>query len=74
MTELKIVQKKDGGLLNMDEASNLLGIKKSTLYSLVMRKAINHVKLGRLTRFRPEDIKTYIDKNLVESVKTDTTI
>lgn len=74
MTELKIVQKKDGGLLNMDEASNLLGMKKSTLYSLVMRKAITHVKLGRLTRFRPEDIKTHIDKNLIQSIQTDTNI
>jgi len=53
-------------LLNMDEASSLLGIKKSTLYAVVMRKQITHVKLGKLTRFRPEDLQAYINKNLVD--------
>lgn len=65
MPDLKII-KNDNKLLNMDEASNLLGLKKSTLYQLVMRKQITHVKLGKLTRFRPEDIQAYINKNLVE--------
>jgi excisionase family DNA binding protein len=53
-------------LLNMDEASNLLGIKKSTLYTVVMRKKITHIKVGKLTRFRLEDLQAYINKNLVE--------
>ena len=66
MSELKLVNGSDK-LLNMDEASNLLGIKKSTLYQLVMRKQITHVKLGKLTRFRSEDIQAYIKKNLVEA-------
>ena len=65
MPELKIVD----SLLNMDEAAALLGLKKSTLYQIVMRKAITHIKLGKLTRFRPEDIQTYISKNLVEVQK-----
>ena len=68
---MEIVSDNSNKLLNMDEASSLLGIKKSTLYALVMRKQITHVKLGRLTKFRLDDIKAYIDKNLVESVKTD---
>ena len=58
-------------LLNMDEASHLLGIKKSTLYDWVMRKQIGHVKVGKLTKFTPNDIQTYINKNKVEPVKTD---
>ncbi|MCR4321297.1 MAG: helix-turn-helix domain-containing protein [Candidatus Brocadiaceae bacterium] len=53
-------------LLNMDEASDFLGIKKSTLYAMVMRKQITHVKLGKLTRFRPEDLQAYINRNRVE--------
>ena len=57
-------------LLNMDETANLLGIKKSTLYQLVMRKQITHVKLGKLTRFRPEDLQSY-QQNLVEARKVD---
>ena len=63
----KVLKFNEGSkLLNMDEASTLMGLKKSTLYGLVMRKRITHVKLGKLTRFRPEDIQAFISKNLVE--------
>ena len=58
-------------LLDMNETASLLGVKKSTLYALVMRKQITHIKLGKLTRFRPEDIQAYINKNLVEVRKVD---
>jgi len=70
MPELKMLPNVDR-LLNMDEASSLLGIKKSTLYAMVMRKQIIHIKLGKLTRFRPEDLKAYINKNLVEVQRVD---
>ncbi|HHT9106701.1 MAG TPA: helix-turn-helix domain-containing protein [Candidatus Wujingus californicus] len=66
----KVLKFNEGNkLLNMDEASSFLGIKKSTLYQLVMRKQITHVKLGKLTRFKPADIQAYINKNLVEAQK-----
>ncbi|HHT9138581.1 MAG TPA: helix-turn-helix domain-containing protein [Candidatus Wunengus sp. YC60] len=68
---MQIVKDDSSRLLNMDEASNLLGIKKSTLYQRVMRKQITHAKIGRLTKFRPEDIQAYINKNLVEVRKVD---
>jgi len=70
MSELKLLPNVDK-LLNMDETSSLLGLKKSTLYAAVMRKQITHTKLGKLTRFRPEDIQAYINKNLVEVRKVD---
>jgi len=57
--------------MDMNEAASILGIKKSTLYALVMRKQITHIKLGKLTRFRLEDIQAYINKNLVEVRKVD---
>jgi excisionase family DNA binding protein len=63
------IVKDNNKLLDMNEASNLLGLKKSTLYAIVMRKQIAHVKLGKLTRFRPEDIQAFINKNLVEERK-----
>ena len=65
MPELKFVDK----LLDMNEAAFFLGLKKSTLYQIVMRKEIVHVKLGKLTRFRPEDLQSYINKNLIEVQK-----
>ncbi len=70
MSGLKLVNSGDK-LLNMDEASNLLGIKKSTLYVLVMRKQIAHKKLGKLTRFSMCDIQEFINKNHVEVRKVD---
>ncbi len=62
MPELKIVE----SLLDMNGAAAVLGLKKSTLYGMCMRKQIVHIKLGKLTRFRPEDIQSYIAKNVVE--------
>lgn len=53
-------------LLNMNETSNLSGIKKSTLYQMVMRKQITHIKLGKLTKFRQQDLQAHIKSNLIE--------
>lgn len=64
MLELKMLE--GGSLLDMNEASALLGLKKSTLYALVMRKQIAHKKLGKLTRFSMQDIQNFISKNHVE--------
>jgi len=70
MPELKMLPNVDK-LLNMDEASSLLGVKKSTLYALVMRKQIAHKKLGKLTRFSMGDIQEFVTKNHVEVRKVD---
>lgn len=69
MSELKILE--GGSLLDMNEASSILGIKKSTLYALVMRKKIAHKKLGKLTRFSMGDIQEFITRNHVEVRKVD---
>lgn len=55
-------------LLNMDEASSILGIKVSTLYRLCMRKEITCVKIGKLNRFRMADLEDFINKRIVERV------
>ena len=68
MTDLKIVD--TNKLMDMNEAASILGIKKSTLYALVMRKQIGHKKLGKLTRFSMNDIQEYINRNHVEPIKT----
>lgn len=52
----------------MDEASSLLGIKKNTLYQMVMRREIAVVKIGKLNRFRPEDLQAFINENLTERI------
>lgn len=54
-------------LLGMDEASRLLGLKKSTLYQMVMRKRIPVCKVGKLNRFRMEDLQKFIERNMVNA-------
>lgn len=50
-------------LLNIDEASQFLRIKKSTLYHYTMKKKITFCKIGKLVRFRMEDLNEFISNN-----------
>lgn len=61
---MQIVKDDNNRLLNMDEAASLLGIRKSTLYGMCMRRKISFVKIGKLNRFRPEDLQAFIKENL----------
>ena len=44
-------------LLGINEVSEILNIKKSTLRSWVFKREIPCVRLGRAVRFRPEIIE-----------------
>lgn len=68
MSELKIVNNSSLKLIDMNEASGLLGIKKSTLYDMTMRKQISFVKIGKLNRFRMSDIQDFINRRIIEKV------
>lgn len=63
------VLKNDGSLSSLlftvDEAAKILNIKISRLRMAIFRREINYVKLGALVRLREEDIKNFINKNLV---------
>lgn len=63
---MQIVKDDSNKLFDMNSAAELLGIKKSTLYALVMRRQIAHKKLGKLTRFSMQDIQDFINRNHVE--------
>ena len=54
--------------MNIDEASQYLGIKKSNLYGKVERKEIPHYKWGRLIRFNKDQIDTFMETCRIESV------
>jgi len=49
-------------LLNIDELSYYLGIKKSTLYSKVEKKEIPFYKIGHLIRFKKTEIDFWMEK------------
>lgn len=67
MTEMNIIGNNDGRLLSMDEASQFLGIKKSSLYQLTMRQEIPVVKIGRLNKFRMTDLNEFINCHIVQA-------
>ncbi len=50
-------------LINVKELSDIIRIKKSSIYSLVYRQAIPYVKIGSKTLFKISDVEKYIEKN-----------
>ena len=63
MPELKILK---DGLLTPQQTADYLGIKLSTVYSMCMRKTIPFCKIGRLNRFRREDLNKWIESHIQE--------
>ncbi len=54
--------------LNIDELSQYLGIKKSTLYAMVERREIPFYRVGRLIFFKRDEIDAFMDTCRVECV------
>lgn len=57
-TEMKI-------LYTVEEASRILNLKLSRMRMAIFRKEISYVKLGALVRIREEDIRKFININLI---------
>jgi len=57
------MQQAFSGYLTIDDLSDYLGIKPKTLYARV--KEIPHYKVGRLIRFKREDIDTWMERHRV---------
>jgi excisionase family DNA binding protein len=53
-------------LLTIDELAEVLTVKKSTIYQWVHLGLIPHIKVGRLLRFREEDIQKWLISRKVE--------
>jgi len=51
------------GFWSIQDLSNYLGIKTSTLYAMVEEKKIPHYKIGRLVRFKRSEIDTWMEGN-----------
>ena len=54
--------------LNVDELSEYLNIKKSTLYSMVENKEIPFFRSGRLIRFKKEEIDMWIENHREKTI------
>lgn len=51
-------------LLTMDEAARALGLGRALLYTLVMKKQIASVKIGRARRVPVSALETFISQQL----------
>ena len=58
-------QKIDKILYTVEEVARILNLKLSRVRMAIFRKEITYVKLGALVRFREEDIKKFVNINLV---------
>jgi len=58
----------DKRLLNINEASEYLGIKKNSLYCWVSQKRIPYVKMGRKTMFDKISIERFIEENTIKPI------
>ncbi|MDO8734537.1 MAG: helix-turn-helix domain-containing protein [Elusimicrobiota bacterium] len=52
-------------LMNIQDAADLLGIKKSTLYQWVSQHKIPYYKIGRLVKFSPSKLEAWVKKREV---------
>ena len=51
-------------LLTMGEAADRLGVSARFVRTAARNRLIATVRLGRLVRFRPEDVEHYIDQQI----------
>ena len=61
----------ENGFLTIKEGSLYLGIKTSTLYSMVERKQIPHYRIGRLIKFTKPDLDAFMQEHRVDRVDTE---
>jgi len=57
--------------LNINDLSEYLSIKKSTLYSMVESGELPHYKIGRLIRFKRNDVDAWIETHRRERIEID---
>ncbi len=53
-------------LLSVNQLSDILGLKKITIYEWVRDNKIPFVKLGKRVLFHPHDVEEFIKANRVE--------
>lgn len=52
----------DRMLLTVEEAAAVLGVGRSLMFELIGRGQVRTVRVGRLRRVRPEDLRAYVDQ------------
>ena len=58
----------ENGFLTVKEASQYLGVKPSSLYSMVEEKEIPHYRVKRLIKFKKADLDAFMEERRVDRV------
>ncbi len=56
------------GYLSIKEASQYLGVKPSSLYSMVEAREIPYHRIGRLIKFTKSELDAFMEENRVDRV------
>lgn len=56
---------RDEALLDVAAAASVLGVTERWVRRAIAERRLPFVKVGRNCRFRPEDLRVYIDKHRV---------
>ena len=56
------------GLVRVESAAGLLGVKVSTLYAWVEQNRVPHVRLGRALRFDVVALDRYVKQHTIETL------
>jgi excisionase family DNA binding protein len=68
MADERTVQVREGvRLLNVKEAALFLGTTPASLYSMVWRREITFIKIGRSVRFDVKDLEALIEQSKVKA-------
>jgi excisionase family DNA binding protein len=63
-------ERREREFLTIDELSEYLNLKRSTLYSLVESGELPHYRVGRLVRFKRDDIDQWMEAHRKEAIDT----
>ena len=50
-------------VLSINEAADVLGIARATVYRLLRTGELQSVRVGKRRKFRPEDLDAYLERN-----------
>ena len=59
------------GFWSVDELCQYLNIKKSTVYALAQSGSIPFYRVGRLIRFKPDDVQAWVEGHRSDNIDKD---
>lgn len=61
------MEPKNGSLLTAADIARRLNIAKSAVYALAVRGELSHFRVGKLVRFREEDLTQFLERRRIET-------